>query len=265
MEIKRIVVKIGTSTLTYKTGLTNIRLMEKIVKIIADLENSGKEILVVTSGAVGIGAGRLGFFSPPKEIPKRQACASIGQCVLMNLYADLFSRYGYIVSQILLTQNVLDGGEHEYNTKNTFFELLDRKIVPIINANDTISTKELEFGDNDTLSAYVSLLVDADLLIILTDLDGVFDKNPNENSDARLISKIEKIDKKLEQAVKGKPNFLGTGGIKTKIKAAEIVSLKETPTIILNGAYPERIYKVFEGEVEGTLIDLCQIFGRYFE
>lgn len=260
MDFKRIVVKIGTSTLTYKTGLINMRRMERIIKVIAELENFGKELLIVTSGAVGVGAGRLGFSAPPKDVPKRQACASFGQCVLMNIYADLFLKYGYLVSQILLTQNVLDGGEHEYNTKNTFYELLKRKIIPIVNANDTISTKDLEFGDNDTLSAYVSLLVDADLLIILTDTDGVFDKNPFENSDAKLVEKIEKIDRKLEEAVSGKSSFFGTGGMQTKIKAAKIVSLKKIPTVILNGSYPERVYGVLEGKVEGTLIDLYKIF-----
>ncbi len=256
MEFKKVVIKIGTSTLTHKTGLCNILRMEKITKVIADLKNSGKEVVVVTSGAVGIGAGMLGFFTPPKEIPKRQACASLGQCVLMNLYANLFSKYGYLVSQILLPQKVLDGAESEFNTKNTFDELLKRRIVPIVNANDTISTKELEFGDNDTLSAYVALLVDADLLIILTDLDGVFDKNPNGNEDAKLIKKIEEIDENLKNAVRGGPNSLGTGGMKTKLKAAKIVGRKEKPTVILNGSFPERMYGIFKGNIEGTLINL---------
>ena len=256
MEYKKIVIKIGTSTLTHKTGLCNLLQIEKITRVIADLKNYGKEIVVVTSGAVGIGAGKLGFFTPPKEIPKKQACASLGQCILMNIYSDLFSKYGYLVSQILLTQNVLDSGENEFNTKNTFDELLKRNIIPIVNANDTISTKELEFGDNDTLSAYVALLVDADLLIILTDLDGVFDKNPNENKNAKLIKKIEKIDENLKNAVKGKPNSLGTGGMQTKLKAATIIGKKEKPTIILNGAFPERIYGIFKGNIEGTLINL---------
>lgn len=260
MEITRIVIKIGTSTLTHKTGLCNIMQMGKIVKVIADLKNSGKEIVVVTSGAVGIGAGKLGFFSPPKEIPKRQACASLGQCILMNLYAELFAKYGYSVSQILLPQKVLDGGENEINTKNTFKELLGKSIIPIVNANDTISTKELEFGDNDTLSAYVALLIEADLLIILTDLDGIYDKNPNENKDANLIRKIRYVDKNLEDAVKGKASFFGTGGMETKLKAAKIFSYNEKPTIILNGSFPERMYGIFKGNVEGTLIDLHKKF-----
>lgn len=260
MKFNRIVVKVGTSTLTHSTGLPNIRRMEALVKVLADIKNTGRDIVLVTSGAIGVGAGKMGYSTPPKNISDRQACASVGQCELMNIYDTLFSRYSHMVSQILLTQQVLDGGEDELNTKNTFHSLLDKNIIPIVNANDTMSIKELEFGDNDTLSAAVSVLIDADILIILTDLDGMYDKNPRKFEDAKLITYIDELDDFLREAAKGETSTLGTGGMITKLNAAEMASQKKIPTLIINGAYPSRIYSFLEGHHEGTLIDLGKIF-----
>lgn len=253
----RIVIKIGTSTLTHKTGLCNIKKMENIVKVIADIKNSGKEVVVVTSGAVGIGAGKLKCLNlHRKNKSLKQACASVGQRILINLYSSLFSKYGYEVAQLLLNYNVLDSFEDEFNVKNIFDELFKRDIIPIVNANDTVFVKELEFKDNDSLSAAVSLMVEAKLLIILSDIDGIYDKNPNENVDAKLIKNIDFLDDYLKEAEFSKPNFFGTGGISTKLKAAKIISSKKIPLVILNGEYPERIYDVFNGVVNGTLIKL---------
>lgn len=260
MEIKRIVVKIGTSTVAHSTCLPNISQIEDIVKVLANVKNMGKEVIIVTSGAVGIGAGKLGFSSPPKKISQRQACAAVGQVTLMEMYGRMFSYYGYMVSQILLTHKVLDGAENELNTKNTFYELLNRNIIPIVNANDTISTSEVEFGDNDILSAAVSVLVGASVLVILTDLDGVFNCNPKKNPSAKLIKYINNIDGKLKSCASGNSNALGTGGMVSKLNAAEFISSKNIPTVIVNGAHPERIYGVFEKKIEGTLIDLNNSF-----
>ena len=161
-----------------------------------------------------------------------------------------------MVAQILLTQQILNAEEDELNAKNTFFSLLDKNIIPIVNANDTMSISELEFGDNDTLSAAVAVLIDADILVILTDLDGVFDSNPLKNPDAKLIKHIQKIDKSLVESAKGEPNALGTGGMLTKLNAAKIASLESIPTVVANGSHPDRIYSIFQGKPEGTLISL---------
>ena len=256
MKFQRIVVKVGTSTVAHSTGLPNIRHMEALAKVLADIKNTGRDVVLVTSGAIGVGAGKMGYSAPPKAIADRQACAAVGQCELINMYDSLFSNYGHMVAQILLTQQVLDGGEDELNAKNTFSALFNKNIIPIVNANDTMSIHELEFGDNDTLSAAVAVLIDADILIILTDLDGVFDSNPSENRDAKLIKYIDKIDRSLMESAKGEPNALGTGGMVTKLRAAQVAASKNIPTFIANGSYPNRIYSIFEGNHEGTLISL---------
>lgn len=256
-KVKRVVVKIGTSTIANaSSGLPNVEKMKSIVCVLSKLKQSGVEIIIVSSGAVGLGAGKLGFLNKEKTKPQKQACASVGQCALINLYDELFAAWGFVVSQILLTQQVLDGDENEFNAKNTFNVLLQHGVIPIVNANDTVSTKELEFGDNDSLSAAVASLIDANILIILTDTDGIYDKNPAEFSDARLISKISRIDEQTRRMVKGKSGTLGTGGMETKLKAAEFLSLRKIPTAIVNGSHPERIEQVFCETFKGTLIDL---------
>lgn len=260
-NFKRVVVKIGTSTIANcSDGLPNIERMKSIVSVMARMKNTGFEIVVVTSGAVGIGAGKLGFLNKKRTVPQKQACASVGQCALMNMYGDLFANFDFVVSQVLLTQQVLDGAENEQNAKNTFSVLLKHGVVPIVNANDTISIKELEFGDNDSLSAAVASLIKADILIILTDIDGIYDKNPADDCDAKLILKISKIDEKIRQIVRSRPGLLGTGGMETKLKAAEFLSLRKIPTAIVNGRFPERIFQVFSGVFKGTLVDLTGVF-----
>ena len=256
MKYQKIVVKVGTSTIAHPTGLPNIRHMEALVKVLADIKNTGRDVVLVTSGAIGVGAGKMGYLTPPKGVVDRQACAAVGQCELINMYDSLFSHYGHMVAQILLTQQVLNAKEDELNAKNTFFALLNKNIIPIVNANDTMSINELEFGDNDTLSAAVAVLIEADILIILTDLDGVFDGNPSKNRDAKLIEHIQKIDKSLMDSAKGEPNTLGTGGMATKLKAAQIAASKDIPTLVANGSHPNRIYGIFQGKHEGTLISL---------
>lgn len=261
MNFKKIVIKIGTSTIAdEKNGLPNLTRMTAIVKILAELKKSGTSIVIVSSGAIGIGAGKLGLLNQSKTIEQKQACASIGQYALMNLYDDLFKKHNLLVSQILLTNNILNNTQSKLNSKNTFDVLLSSGIIPIVNANDTVSTSELEFSDNDTLASLVTSLIDADILIILTDLDGIYNKNPKTNSNAVLIKKINKIDKQIRKNVKGKPNFLGTGGMETKLKAAEFLSFKKIPTVILNGNFPDRIYSIFKKEIEGTLIDIANVF-----
>ena len=260
-KIKRIVVKIGTSTIANSVdGLPNFERMKSIVSVLAGIKKSGVEVVVVTSGAIGIGSGKLGFLNKEKNISQKQACASVGQCALINLYDELFANFGFLVSQVLLTQQVIDGGENEFNAKNTFRVLLKHGVVPIVNANDTVSTSELNFGDNDSLSAVVASLIEADILIILTDTDGIFNKNPCDCSNVSLISKISHIDSTIREIVKGKPGALGTGGMETKLKAAEFLSLQKIPVAIVNGRNPERIEGIFKGSLKGTVIDLAGVF-----
>lgn len=261
MEFKRVVIKIGTSTLIDESFKVNTKSMENIVKVVVDIKNLGVDVVIVTSGAVGIGASILKLNVPVKDTSLRQACASVGQCELMNIYKKLFSKYDFLISQILLTQQVLDKSENEFNTKNTFEQLLIKNVVPIVNANDTMFIKELEFGDNDELSAAVAVLIKASMLIILTDIDGIYNKNPKTNLDAKLIDKISDIDDYIENVVRFGTNMFGTGGMKTKLKAAKTAASKKIPTAILNGRYPERIYNIFKGEVKGTLIDLKNIYN----
>lgn len=186
---KRIAIKIGTSTLTYKTGLFNIRRTEKIAKIISDLKNSGKDVVLVSSGAIGVGVGRLGLREKPKDTKGKQAAAAVGQCELMYLYDKMFSDYSKAIAQILLTKDVFFDPERKQNAENTFEKLFDMDVIPIVNENDTISTEEIEFGDNDTLSAIVAKLTHCDLLIILSDIDGVYDKDPHQFEEAKTDSR----------------------------------------------------------------------------
>ncbi len=256
MNFKKIVVKIGTSTIADSDrGLPNLTKMKNIVDVLMEFKQGGSEIVVVSSGAIGLGAGKLGLLNCKKTIEQKQACASIGQCFLMNLYGELFSKFGVVVSQILLTQQVLDKGENEKNSINTFKVLFKYGVVPIVNANDTISTKELEFGDNDSLSAAVASLIEADLLIILTDMDGLFDKNPKINSDAKLIRRIDNINEKIKNMAGATSSVLGTGGMASKIKAAEFLSDWKIPVVIINGAHPERMLQIASSGFIGTIVD----------
>jgi glutamate 5-kinase len=254
-QAKRIVVKVGTSTLTYETGLVNIRRMERFVKVLSDLANSGREIILVTSGAIGVGAGKLGLREKPADTPGRQAAAAVGQSELMHLYDNQFSLYNHTVAQVLLTKDVMDDTDRRQNVVNTFHRLLAYRAIPVINENDTVAVDELEgarYGDNDTLSAIVAKLVEADALIILSDIEGLYDDNPRQNPAARLISRVDHIDEYIESIALGSGSNRGTGGMATKIQAAKIAEAAGIDMAILSGETPERLYDLFDGEPVGT-------------
>ena len=252
-DLKRIVIKVGTSSLTYETGKINIKKIEHLVRVISDLRNRGIEVVLVSSGAVGAGVGKLNLPEKPSDTRKKQALAAIGQATLVSIYDKFFSEYGHSTAQVLLTKFILDDEERYQNTKNTFETMFDYGVIPIVNENDVISTYELEFGDNDTLSAYIAELVDAQLLVILSDIDGLFDSNPAENPSAQLIPVVEEINDDITALAGGAGSRRGTGGMITKLKAAEIITPLGIHMIITNGAFPERIYDIFEGKQTGTL------------
>ena len=254
-EKKRIVIKLGTSTLAHKTGKLNIRRMTNLVRVISDLHNSGKEIIMVSSGAMGLGAGKLGLPEKPKETKLKQAVAAIGQCELMHLYDDMFAKYSVTVGQILLTKTIINNQSHCENFKNTIESLVGMDVIPIVNENDTIAIDELELeiGENDSLSALVAELSGADLLLILSDIDGLYDDDPRTNPDAKPISVVEKITPEIEKAAGGSGSSLGTGGMSTKINAAKIATEAGIDMVIMNGRDPEKLYDLFEDQDIGTI------------
>ncbi len=252
-NVKRIVVKVGTSTLTYDGGGINIRRVEKLVKVLSDIKNSGKEVILVSSGAIGVGMGKLGIKSRPACVKDKQALAAIGQCELINFYSGLFDHYNHNVAQVLLTKDVVSDPKRNENARNTFERLLELGIIPIVNENDVISTEQIEFGDNDTLSATVACLADADLLVILSDIDGLYDSDPRSNPDARLIEEVEKITPEIEALAGGAGSERGTGGMITKILAAKTATEAGIDMLINNGADPMILYDIIDGEKRGTL------------
>lgn len=252
-NVNRIVFKVGSSTLTHENGKINIRRVEKLARVLCDLRNSGKDIVLVSSGAVAVGVAKVGANERPKALPHKQAMAAVGQSELMYLYDKLFSEYNNTVAQVLLTADVMETQLRKQNVQNTFETLMELGVIPIVNENDTVSTEELEFGDNDTLSAMVAELIGADLLVILSDIDGLYDKNPKENSDARLISVVEGIDERIKSCAGGAGSRRGTGGMITKLHAGEIASVAGIDMVIVNGNDPYDIYKLFDGEEIGTL------------
>lgn len=251
-DVKRLVVKVGTSTLTYDTGKTNIRRMHKLVSVLSDIVNSGIEVALVTSGAIGVGVGKLGLKERPSDISGRQAAATVGQCELMFMYDKLFGEYGHTVGQLLITKSDVDSEERRKNLVNTFEKLFDYGAVPIVNENDSVAIDEIVYGDNDSLSAIVAKLVNADALIILTDIDGLYDDNPNENEDANLISQVDEITDELIAVAGGHGSRFSTGGMVTKLHAAQIAMDAGIDTIVMNGAAPESIYKALDGKQIGT-------------
>lgn len=251
-DVKRLVVKVGTSTLTYDTGKTNIRRMHKLVSVLSDIVNSGIEVALVTSGAIGVGVGKLGFKERPSDISGRQAAATVGQCELMFMYDKLFGEYGHTVGQLLITKSDVDSEERRKNLVNTFEKLFYYGAVPIVNENDSVAVDEIVYGDNDSLSAIVAKLVNADALIILTDIDGLYDDNPNENEDAKLISQVDEITDELIAVAGGHGSRFSTGGMVTKLHAAQIAMDAGIDTIVMNGAAPESIYKALDGKQIGT-------------
>ena len=259
MDLKNanvIVVKVGTSTLTHENGKMNLRLVELLCRVLSDLQNSGKKIVLVSSGAVGVGMGKIGLETRPRGTAKKQALAAIGQCELMFIYDKFFGEYNQNVAQVLLTADVVSEAERSHNVINTFNELLDMNIIPIVNENDTVAVDELNFGDNDTLSAIVATLVGADALMILTDIDGVYDSNPKTNPNAKRIPVIREINDAVRAMAGGAGTNRGTGGMATKIRAAEIAAEKHIPTYILAGDDPENLYRVFSGQDIGTVFEV---------
>jgi len=251
-DVKRIVVKVGTSTLTYSTGKTNIRRMHKLVSVLSDIVNSGIEVALVTSGAIGVGVGKLGLKEKPADTAGKQAAATIGQCELMFMYDKLFGEYGHTVGQLLITKSDVENDERRQNLINTFNKLFDFGAIPVINENDSVAVEEIVYGDNDSLSAIVAKLINADALIILTDIDGLYDANPTENEDAKLIPVVTVIDEDLYAIAGGRGSTLGTGGMVTKLHAAEIAMDAGIDTIVMNGENPTDIYKALDGKQIGT-------------
>ena len=255
---KTVVVKIGTSTLTYENGKLNLRRIEYLCRTLSDLQNSGRRIVLVSSGAIGVGVGKLGLARRPDETAKKQALAAVGQCELMFIYDKFFGEYHQNVAQVLLTADVTARENSRTNVVNTFSELLSMGIIPIVNENDTVAVDELEgsnFGDNDTLSAIVASLVGADALVILTDIDGLYDKNPKTCPDAKRIPLVRAITDEVRAMAGGAGSSRGTGGMATKIRAAQVAAESHIPTVILAGDDPENLYRVFEGEDIGTVFD----------
>ncbi|MBQ5321226.1 MAG: glutamate 5-kinase [Oscillospiraceae bacterium] len=248
----RIVIKLGTSTLAHETGLLNIRRLEELTKVMSDLKNAGNEIILVSSGAIGMGVGKLSLSSRPSDIPTKQAAAAVGQCELMYTYDKLFSEYNHTVAQILITGEDVEDKERKHNFENTVRRLLELGVIPILNENDTIATEEIEIGDNDTLAAIVTATVNADLLIILSDIDGLFTADPHKDKNAKLIHRVENITEEIEMLCGGTASGLGTGGMTTKIRAAKIATKAGADMVIANGDDPMKIYDIVSGKDIGT-------------
>lgn len=252
LQYRRVVVKVGTSTLAYSTGLINIRQVERLVKVLADLKNAGCQVLLVSSGAIGVGAGKLGLKSRPKDIPTKQAAAAVGQCELMYLYDKLFGEYNHSVSQLLLTRDVVEHPARKQNVTNTIETLLNLGVIPIINENDTVAIEEIEFGDNDTLSAIVAEVAAAELLVLMSDIDGLYDRDPRKDPNARLIHTVTAITPQLEALAGGAGSENGTGGMITKLHAGAIAEKAGFDMAIVNGEKAELLYPLCEGKPEGT-------------
>ena len=248
----RIVVKVGTSTLAHATGRLNIRRVEQLCKVLSDLKNAGHELVLVSSGAIGMGVGKLGLRERPQDMPSKQAAAAIGQCELMYVYDKLFSEYHHTVAQILLTGSDIHNEQRSENFQNTLFRLLELGALPILNENDTIATEEIVIGDNDTLAAIVAVSVRADLLILLSDIDGLYTADPRTDKNARLISTVEEITPELLAAAGGSGSSLGTGGMATKLHAAQTVNAAGIDMVIASGADPNILYRIAANEAAGT-------------
>ena len=255
---KRIVVKVGTSTLTHENGRLNIQRTEKLVRVLCGLRGAGHEVVLVSSGAIGLGTARLRLPERPRDTRMRQAAAAVGQCELMAAYNRFFLDYGYVTGQILMTRLLTDHGNTRNNLVNTFDTLLSLGVTPVVNENDSVATEELEadyltFGDNDKLSAIVAGLVKADLLVLLSDIEGLYDENPQQNPNARLIPVVREISDHIRACAGGAGTTRGTGGMQAKLEAAEIATAAGADMVITDGAYPENLYDIVEGKPVGTL------------
>ncbi len=260
-QTRRIVVKVGTSTLTYENGRVNLRRMEMLCKVLSDLHNSGKQIILVSSGAIGVGVGKLKLSRRPTETRYKQALAAVGQCEIMFLYDKFFGEYNNSVAQVLMTKNIITNDHSRQNVINTFQTLLEMGIIPIVNENDTVAIDELvgeNFGDNDNLSAIVADILGADLLIILTDIDGLYDCDPRKNANAKKIPIVTHIDDEIRKMAGGSGSNRGTGGMTTKITAAAVATSAGINCCVMSGENPQNIYRLIEGEQMGTLFTAAE-------
>ena len=248
----RIVVKVGTSTLAHATGRLNIRHVEELVKVLSDLKNAGHQVILVSSGAIGMGVGKLNLPGKPSDMPTKQAAAAVGQCELMDTYDKLFLQYNHTVAQVLLTGEDVDHPERRENFENTMERLLELGALPVINENDTIATAEIKVGDNDTLGAIVACCTKADLLVLLSDIEGLYTADPRKDPDAKLIPTVEEVTPEIEALAGGVGSSLGTGGMATKLRAAKMVTAQGCDMVITNGEHPERLYDIAEGKDVGT-------------
>ena len=248
----RIVIKVGTSTLAHATGHINIRRVEQLCKVLSDLKNAGHEVVLVSSGAIGMGMGKLSLRQRPQDMPTKQAAAAVGQCELMYTYDKLFSQYNHTVAQILLTGSDIQNQDRRVNFENTLFRLLELEALPIINENDSVATEQISIGDNDTLSAIVAVSAKADLLVLLSDIDGLYSADPHQNPDAYLIPRVEQLTQQIYALAGGSGSNLGTGGMATKLHAAQIATDAGIDMIIANGRDPQILYGIAEGQPVGT-------------
>lgn len=251
----RIVIKLGSSSLTHKyTGYLNLNKVEKLVRVLCDLRNQGMEVVLVSSGAGAVGRKTMGYMERPKEVPVKQALAAIGQAKLMMTYQKFFSEYNQVIAQVLMTKDTMLNDQSRRNARNTFDELLKMGVIPVVNENDTVATHEIEFGDNDRLSAIVSAVIGADLLIILSDIDGLYEDDPKSNPDAKFIHEVDEITEALESMGKATSSSnVGTGGMASKILAAKMANDAGLDMVVANGADVENIYRILDGEMVGTL------------
>lgn len=258
-DAKIIVVKVGTSTLTYPSGMLNLRRIGTLVKTLCDLQNSGKKMILVSSGAVSAGLAKIGFVKRPEKIEEKQAAAAVGQCELMNMYDSLFSSYGHKVAQILITRFTVESEEMKRNAEGTFRVLLDMGCIPIVNENDCVSYEGIKFGGNDLLAAYVAVLAKADCIINMSDVNGLYDSDPRMNPEAKLIERVDRFDETILRMAGGAGTARGTGGMKAKIDAAIIAANSKIPSMIVNGANPEILYDIMEGTAKGTVFMVDKI------
>ncbi len=248
----RIVIKIGTSTLAYPTGHLNIRRVEELCKVISDIKNAGNQVIVVSSGAIAMGVGKLGLRERPKDIPTKQAAAAVGQCELMYIYDKLFGEFNHTVAQLLITGDDVENETRHTNFSNTLTRLMDLDVIPVINENDTVATKEIVIGDNDTLAAIVAQSVRADKLVLLSDIDGLYTADPHLDPNAKLIRVANAIDKDILALAGSSNSNLGTGGMVTKLEAAKICLGCGCDMIITNGSNPNNLYDIMDGKSVGT-------------
>ena len=248
----RVTIKVGTSTLAHPSGLLNIRRVEALCRVMSDLKNAGHELVLVSSGAIGMGVGKLSLRERPSDIPTKQAAAAVGQCELMYTYDKLFSEYHHVVAQILVTAGDIELPQRRAHFHNTLFRLLELGVLPIVNENDTVATEEIVIGDNDTLAAEVAVSANAELLVILSDIDGLYTADPRTDPAARLIPCVPRLTPEIEALAGCAGSALGTGGMATKLRAARLTEQADIEMVIANGADPSVLYRIFDGEPVGT-------------